>query len=209
MAIFNSYLLGKAKKSVGNITLRYVNPKNIAQAKVFSRKDNPTPEALDQRARVRVLGKLGRRLLPVIRKGFAGVGEGTTSNAFMSENMGAVDVTAEHVATVDFGRLKVASGLQDEPQVDVTFDAESSMFTFSQGSVTEEDGFCAANDKVYAVLVEGEMTKVKLVTLKTRGEGGVTSCALPLGWNLDNVHVYCFATTANGRMASDSAHVEI
>ena len=119
MAIFNSYLLGKAKKSVGNITLCYRNLKNIAQAKVFSRRDNPTPEVLDQRARVRVLGKLGRRLLPAVRKGFVGVGDGTTSNAFMSENMGAVEVTADHVATVDFARLKVASGLQDEPQVEV------------------------------------------------------------------------------------------
>ena len=98
MAIFNSYLLGKAKKSVGNITLCYRNLKNIAQAKVFSRRDNPTPEVLDQRARVRVLGKLGRRLLPAVRKGFVGVGDGTTSNAFMSENMGAVEVTAERGA---------------------------------------------------------------------------------------------------------------
>lgn len=42
MAEFNSYLLGKARKSVGNITLCYTRGKNIAKAKVFSRKDNPT-----------------------------------------------------------------------------------------------------------------------------------------------------------------------
>ena len=209
MAIFNSYLLGKAKKSVGNITLCYRNLKNIAQAKVFSRRDNPTPEVLDQRARVRVLGKLGRRLLPAVRKGFVGVGDGTTSNAFMSENMGAVEVTADHVATVDFVRLKVASGLQDEPQVEVVYDAESATYSFTQAGVTEEDGFCGADDKVYGVLLEEELSKVKLVTLKTRGEGGVTSFPLPSGWNADNVHVYCFATTANGRMASDSRHVEV
>ena len=209
MAIFNSYLLGKAKKSVGNITLCYRNLKNIAQAKVFSRRDNPTPEVLDQRARVRVLGKLGRRLLPAVRKGFVGVGDGTTSNAFMSENMGAVEVTADHVATVDFARLKVASGLQDEPQVEVVYDAESATYSFTQAGVTEEDGFCGADDKVYGVLLEEELSKVKLVTLKTRGEGGVTSFPLPSGWNADNVHVYCFATTANGRMASDSRHVEV
>ena len=50
MAEFNSYLLGKARKSVGNITLCYTRGKNIAKAKVFSRKDNPTPEILAQRA---------------------------------------------------------------------------------------------------------------------------------------------------------------
>ena len=52
MAEFNSYLLGKAKKSVGNITLCYTKRKNIARAKVFSRKDNPTPEVLVQRAKL-------------------------------------------------------------------------------------------------------------------------------------------------------------
>ena len=51
MAEFNSYLLGKARKSVGNITLCYTRGKNIAKAKVFSRKDNPTPEILAQRAK--------------------------------------------------------------------------------------------------------------------------------------------------------------
>lgn len=209
MAIFNSYLLGKAKKSVGNITLRYVNPKNIAQAKVFSRKDNPTPEVLDQRARVKVLGKLGRRLLPVVRKGFVGVGDGTTSNAFMSENMAAVDVTEEHVATVDFARLKVASGIQDEPKVDVTYDEESTTYTFNQAAVEDEDGFCLADDLVYGVLVESELSKAKMVTLKTRGAGGITTFVLPDGWTAENVHVYCFATTRNGKTASDSVHVTL
>ena len=50
MAEFNSYLLGKVTKSVGNITLVYTKRKNIAKAKVFKRKDNPTPEILEQRA---------------------------------------------------------------------------------------------------------------------------------------------------------------
>ena len=55
MAEFNSYLLGKARKSVGNITLCYTRGKNIAKAKVFSRKDNPTPEVLAQRARMKAV----------------------------------------------------------------------------------------------------------------------------------------------------------
>ena len=76
MAEFNSYLLGKARKSVGNITLCYTRGKNIAKAKVFSRKDNSTPEILAQRARMKALVQLSRQLLPVIRKGFAGIGRG-------------------------------------------------------------------------------------------------------------------------------------
>ena len=83
MAEFNSYLLGKARKSVGNITLCYTRGKNIAKAKVFSRKDNPTPEILAQRARMKALVQLSRQLLPVIRKGFAGIGKGSAANAFV------------------------------------------------------------------------------------------------------------------------------
>ena len=55
MAEFNSYLLGKARKSVGNLTIVYAKGKNIVRAKVFGRKDNPTPEVLMQRMRVRLL----------------------------------------------------------------------------------------------------------------------------------------------------------
>ena len=70
MAIFDSNLLGKVTKSVGNVTMCYTNKKNIAKAKVFKRKDKPTSEILDQRARMKVLVQLARRLLAVIRKGF-------------------------------------------------------------------------------------------------------------------------------------------
>ena len=49
MAEFNSYLLGKARKSVGNLTIVYAKGKKIVRAKVFGRKDNPTPEVLVQR----------------------------------------------------------------------------------------------------------------------------------------------------------------
>lgn len=121
MAEFNSYLLGKARKLVGNITLCYTRGKNIAKAKVFSRKDNPTPESLAQRARMKALVELGRQLLPVIRKGFAGIGNGTTSNAFVATNMGAVTVDDKNGVTVDFNLLKVASGFIYPPKVSVTY----------------------------------------------------------------------------------------
>ena len=112
MAEFNSYLLGKVTKSVGNITLVYTKRKNIAKAKVFKRKDNPTPEILEQRAKMKTLVQFGRRILPVVRKGFAGVGRGTAFNAFVALNMDKVSFGAGSVATIDYGRLLLASGLQ-------------------------------------------------------------------------------------------------
>ena len=161
MAEFNSYLLGKVTKSVGNITLVYTKRKNIAKAKVFKRKDNPTPEILEQRAKMKTLVQFGMRILPVVRKGFAGVGRGTAFNAFVALNMDKVSFGAGSVATIDYGRLLLASGLQ----------------------------------------------RVRIVALNNRGVAGETEYALPEEWEASKVEAYCFATSPNGRMVSDSMHL--
>ena len=132
MAKFNSYLLGKVTRSVGNVTMCYVNKQNIAKAKIFARKDNPTPEILGQRARMKALVQLSRRLLPVIRKGFVGSGRGTTSNAFVKLNQVAVEVDEKHVATIMFDQMKVASGMLYPAKVTVTYEPENKMYSFKQ-----------------------------------------------------------------------------
>lgn len=209
MAEFNSYLLGKARRSVGNITLCYTRRKNIAKAKVFSRKDNPTPEILDQRARMKVLVQLLRKILPVIRKGFVGVGSGTTSNAFVAMNMQAVTVDEKHVATVDFDRLKVASGILYMPKVTVTYDEDGQVYLFVQEIQEEENGYAFADDQVYGVLYETVLERAKIVTLRMRGESGSTSFSLPEDWDNANVKAYCFATSKSGKEVSDSRKLEL
>lgn len=163
MAEFNSYFVCKVTKSVGNITLVYTKRKNIAKAKVFKRKDNPTPEILEQRAKMKTLVQFGRRILPVVRKGFAGVGRGTAFNAFVALNMDKVSFGAGSVATIDYGRLLLASGLQ----------------------------------------------RVRIVALNNRGVAGETEYALPEEWEASKVEAYCFATSPNGRMVSDSMHLTV
>lgn len=209
MAEFNSYLLGKTRRSVGNITLCYTRRKNIAKAKVFSRKDNPTPEILDQRARMKVLVQLLRKILPVIRKGFVGVGSGTTSNAFVAMNMQAVTVDEKHVATVDFDRLKVASGILYMPKVTVTYDEDGQVYLFVQEIQEEENGYAFADDQVYGVLYETVLERAKIVTLRMRGESGSTSFSLPEDWDNANVKAYCFATSKSGKEVSDSRKLEL
>lgn len=68
MAKFDSYLLGKVTKTLGNVTMCYMNKQNIARARIFSRKDKPTSEMLDQRPAWKVLIELSRFLLPVVQK---------------------------------------------------------------------------------------------------------------------------------------------
>ena len=209
MAKFDSYLLGKVTKTLGNVTMCYMNKQNIARARIFSRKDKPTSEMLDQRARMKVLIELSRFLLPVVQKGFVGIGNGTTSNAFVAKNMKAVDVDEKHVATVDYERLKMATGVQDVPEVSVTYSSENKMYSFEQEMQEEEEGYALADDKVYGVLLEAVLNRAKIVPLRDRGENGNTSYALPEGWDEANVKVYCFATLRNGSAASDSRYLTV
>lgn len=209
MAEFNSYFLGRVTKSLGNVTTCYMNGRNIAKAKIVSRKDNPTPEILDQRAKMKVLIQLSRKLLPVIRKGFVGIGKGTTSNAFVSLNQATVEVDEKHVATVSFEALKVASGILYMPKVSVTYDADTKKYLFEQEMQEEEDGYALADDKVYAVLFESVLNRAKIVALRERGESGSTSEALPEDWDSAQVKAYCFATLRNGREVSDSRYLTV
>ena len=204
MAIFNSYLLGKARKSVGNVTLAYVEKRNIARAKVFARRDNATPPVLTQRAKMRLLGSMSRLLLPITRVGFVGVGKGSTSNAFVAQNMRAVNVDESYAATMDYDQMKVAAGILYPPIVEVSFDDASGTFSFLQGIEEETAGYALSDDLVYAVLYETVLNRAKLFRLNPRGTGGSTAAKLPDGWSEENVKVYVFATSANGKMASDS-----
>ena len=209
MAEFNSYLLGKISKSVGNITLVYTNRKNIAKAKVFKRKDHPTPEILEQRAKMKTLVQFGRRVLPAVRKGFAGVGRGTAFNAFVALNMDKVSLGADLKATIDYGRLLLASGLLVTPRVTVGYDEELKSYTFTQMAQQAEEGFASLTDKVYGVLLETGLLLLRIVALNNRGVAGETEYALPEEWDASRVEAYCFATSPNGRMVSDSIHLTV
>ena len=209
MAEFNSVLLGKAFKSVGNLTLVYTRSKNIVRSKVFKRKNTETPEILTQRAKIRVLGRFGRRVLPVIRKGFVGVGRGTTSNAFVAANLGSVTVDERYAGSIDYSRLRLAEGLLVPPQVSAAYDGTERFYTFVRTGQEDEAGFSSPDDRVWAVLLETELERVRMVALDTRGESGSSTFPLPAEWNAERVRVYAFAVSKNGRMASDSVHLTV
>ncbi len=209
MAKFNSYLLGRVTKSVGNVTMCYMNKQNVARAKIFARKDNPTPEVLVQRAKMKALIELSRWLLPVVQKGFRGIGNGTTSNAFVSLNMGCVSVGEDYTVTVDYTRMLVATGIRNTPKVSVTYASETSKYLFDQEAEQAEEGYAAGDDLVYAVLYETEAQRSRLVALRARGESGSTSYPLPEDWSAENVKAYCFAIKKNGKICSNSVSLTV
>jgi len=72
-----------------------------------------------------------------------------------------------------------------------------------------EEGFAALDDKVYGVLLETALQRVRLVALKNRGIAGETEVPLPDGWNAAKVNVYCFVMSGNERMVSDSIFLPV
>lgn len=210
MAKFNSYLLGRVTKSVGNVTMCYSRRNNVARAKVFLRKDTKTPEILTQRAKMKALSGLVKKMLPVVRRGFPTTATLLGNNEFVRINMAAVLVDEDYLATVDYERLLCADGEVYTPKVSVAYSAGTEEFTFTQQSQLEkEDGFSMPDDKVYGVLLETNLLRSRLVRLKTRGEDGDTAYPLPDDWDASRVEAYCFATTYNGRSASPSRYLEI
>lgn len=103
----------------------------------------------------------------------------------------------------------MATGVQDVPEVSVTYSSENKMYSFEQEMQTEENGFALVDDLVYAVVFESVLMRVKLISLRSRGENGNTSVALPKNWNHANVKIYCFATSKNGKSISPSQYLTV
>ena len=107
--------------------------------------------------------------------------------------------------SIDFETLQLASGLLYTPRVEVTCEEDR----FVQTAEEAEEGFAALDDKVYGVLLETALQRVRLVALKNRGIAGETEVPLPDGWNAAKVNVYCFVMSGNERMVSDSIFLPV
>ena len=83
------------------------------------------------------------------------------------------------------------------------------VYRFVQTAEEAEEGFAALDDKVYGVLLETALQRVRLVALKNRGIAGETEVPLPDGWNAAKVNVYCFVMSGNERMVSDSIFLPV
>lgn len=70
-------------------------------------------------------------------------------------------------------------------------------------------GYLAGGGQRYGVLLETALQRVRIVALNNRGVAGETEYALPEEWEASKVEAYCFATSPNGRMVSDSMHLTV
>ena len=123
--------------------------------------------------------------------------------------MKQVTVDEDMTGSIDFESLQLASGLLYTPRVEVVCEEDPKVYRFVQTAEEAEEGFAALDDKVYGVLLETALQRVRLVALKNRGIAGETEIPLPAEWNADKVNVYCFATSGNERMVSDSVFLPV
>ena len=205
--IYPDYL-GAIVGSVGKVSYYMRFSANIARRKGEERKVSNAPALVEQRQKFGMLAHLSTVLQPVIEFGFPQRKRGqSVRNAFHQLNKDVCTVENE-VVIVDYENLLCSNGSLVPPDVTVSFDSVAGSFSFMQEQMEEEMG-CNADDAVRAVLLECDKGFCRLVRLRKRGENGSTSIVLPKNWNGDNVVVFCFAISADGKKVSKSQYLTV
>ena len=211
MAEYQAPMAEKLRKSVGNVTYYIMHGKTFARAKVAHVKNAKTPKQLRHRATFTMLVQLARVLIETTRTGFPEKAKGrSSSNEFVRANKNFVEVDENYEATIDLEKLQVSDGkLPCFFEVTVTYNADGRMLVFQQEALSNSLLNSDPKDLLYASILETKTNLSGIVSLRARGESGVTSIELPEIWSVENCNVYLFATSENGYLASPSQHVKI
>lgn len=170
-----------------------------------------------QKLKVAELGKIAGAMKKVTKVGFPKLPVRRNHTAhFMHVNLAAGVVTA--TATIEDGKitqqnvetnyelLQCSGGGLLEPMVSVTYSEQDNSLSFVLSAGTEDTD---PDDVVYAAVFESGRRLARLIKLGDRGDGGSTSAALSQYWERDNLHVYAFAVSVDGKDASPSVHLTL
>ena len=130
----------------------------------------------------------------------------TPKNAWHSANKDCFRKTDEGIE-IDFEKLQFSNGNLYPPEVTLTYDQESKTYTASYPEMPAESN-CHPDDVVYVLLLDTEQLFTRLVSIGQRGEAGETAIKVSDLWS-GAVMAYCFATSADGKMASRTLHLDI
>ncbi len=198
----------KLKKSAGEQTFCQRKGKTIAKMKIDENKSNTLPQQ-KQRARWKTLSELEALFDTVSIVGFPERPRNLTyHNAFMQANLDAVSVDDELKTSVDYAKVLCAKGRLTVPVTTVTYDANARQLSFvhqaeRKGRNKQE------SDMLYAAVAEKALGETELAELNRRGDSDPATFTLPEGWSKDELEVYVFMLSENGRKASDSKHLEL
>lgn len=213
--------LGKIRGKVGNIIV-YVTKegKNCCKSSPLERKPGGEGQKR-QNAAIAAIAKRKRWLMKVIRVGFPG-GKGYAKgfSGFISANVrSAVSVERIHPeqeehtckkalqefkGTVDYGKLRVAAGRLATPDVSAEVCPERRKIIFTSPGTPLESVHCFADDKIYGVVIDPSKRKCHFQELGVRGISFCTEADFPPEASPEHLAAYAFATSADGKDASDS-----
>lgn len=209
MAIFRSTIFNEVRKKLANTVMYRLYSKGIMRSYTENIRNPQTPEQMLQRAKIRLLGDLSRRLTPIIKVGMRPLAKKqTVHNAFVQANIRQVTVDEDFNATLAAEAMLCSDGVLTQPEVGATLDTANGEVKLTHGA-EEVMGLCSKDDRVYAGLFESERREALLVELGERGETANVTKILPARWNPEKVCVYVFAVSKSKRNASPSYAVEL
>ena len=135
-----------------------------------------------------MLVQLARVLIETTRTGFPEKAKGrSSSNEFVRANKNFVEVDENYEATIDLEKLQVSDGkLPCFFEVTVTYNADGRMLVFQQEALSNSLLNSDPKDLLYASILETKTNLSGIVSLRARGESGVTSIELPEIWSVEN-----------------------
>lgn len=166
-----------------------------------------TPLQVEVKAKFRIASQIAGQVKEVAKVGFPQRGRGITpKNAWHSANKGCFRKTDDGVE-VDFENFQFSDGRLYPVTATLAYEQELRTYTVSYSEMPEESN-CHPDDIVYVVLLDTGQFFTRLVAVGKRGEPGEARIMVSELWG-DAVMAYCFATTADGKTASKTQHLDI
>ncbi|MCM1031790.1 MAG: hypothetical protein NC410_10185 [Oscillibacter sp.] len=206
MGVFDS-VLGKIRKSVGNLTMYELDGRNIVRAKgTLSRYDRKSPLQLQQRARMKKVQELGWQLLEAIIVGFPAASRRQSRNRFVGRNIGLITPAEDGTATYDVGQLQLSSGEIVPPQVTASVDREEGCVIFVQERQALRPQ-ALDDDLVYGVVWGKDTDEIQVIPLNRRAEPGINRIELEEELRDLPLELFAFAVSAHRKKASSTVYL--
>jgi len=203
MAIFNSILFHRARKSVGNVTLYALNEQNVVRAKGFHRRDRKSLAQLKQRARMKAVREVGSHFYHVLSQGFCCSSLKEGLNCFVKANVGKIFVDDELKVSYDLLKLEISGGMLMPPVLSAELEVGENRVIF-RWERQRLMPYAFGDDQLYGVVSKIGDRDGEVIPLGCRGISGELSWELPEGWNIHEVAVHGFAMNSKGNRASVS-----
>ena len=208
MAIFESVIFQRMRKSVGNITTYEAGGKQVLRQNPLQRKDKKSEPQLKHRDRMRTLKKICGYAIALSTVGFCTTSRKTAWNRFVQANLMREGVGRGLAEPADWLDLRFAGGPLHAPLMTAEVDWEQRTVTFRWERQADRPN-CLGDDRLFGIVVDIDKREVMLEELGRRGESG--EATFPFVQEGDGRYwvAYGFAKNAGGTRASDSVSLAL